>query len=123
MYIEGGIILLNVERRTVMFNMFYNLHQSTDRTAVRDIIELVESLTVVSVGCIPGIFVIELLTLENTRKLCSKFEQAKKRKMKRFLQRGAFKIVLEDEVPDGANILGGWYVLTMTLEGTKARSI
>lgn len=61
----------------------------------------------------PRILLTELLKPNDPRGYSPEFVAAKKKEMDGLLRRGTWKVVLRDEVPSGANILGGRFVMSI----------
>lgn len=61
----------------------------------------------------PRILITEVLTPRDVRGDSSEFTAAKKREIEGLISRGTWKLVLRDDVPKNANILGGRFVLTI----------
>jgi Reverse transcriptase (RNA-dependent DNA polymerase) len=64
-------------------------------------------------------YVTEVLSPNDQRSNDPKMNQAKKREIKGLLERGTFRIILKSEIPQGANVLGGRYVLVIKDAGTE----
>jgi Reverse transcriptase (RNA-dependent DNA polymerase) len=63
-------------------------------------------------------FVTEVIRPSDTRSFDTKMKAAKQKQIRGLLERGTFKIVLRNDIPKGANKLGGRYVLTIKDSGT-----
>lgn len=66
----------------------------------------------------PGIFVTEVLKPGDTRSSLPQFDVARAKELEGLARRGVYEIVLKDEVPEGANILGSRFVLSIKNKDT-----
>jgi hypothetical protein len=55
----------------------------------------------------------EIIDKKDPRAHDPRMEAAKRKKIQGLLKRGTFKYILKREIPDGANVLGGRYVLSI----------
>jgi hypothetical protein len=54
----------------------------------------------------------EIIDKKDPRAHDPRMEAAKRKEIQWLLKRGTFKVILKSEIPDGANVLGGRYVLS-----------
>lgn len=66
----------------------------------------------------PNILLTEILTPNDQRGDSPAFDLAKAKEIVELLDRGAFRVVLKEDLDDGANILGGRFVLTIKHKNT-----
>jgi Reverse transcriptase (RNA-dependent DNA polymerase) len=61
----------------------------------------------------------EIIDKKDPRTHDPRMEAAKRKEIQGLLKRGTFKVILKSEIPDGANVLGGRYVLSIKDTGTN----
>ena len=66
-----------------------------------------------------GVFLIEVILPGDVRAKDPRFREAREREIRGLLERGTWKVVLKENVPKDANIIGGRFVLAIKDEGTK----
>jgi hypothetical protein len=64
-----------------------------------------------------SVFIAEIIKQGDPRAM--KFEEAKRKEIQGLIDRGTWKVVLKEDVPDNANILGGRFALAIKDEGTE----
>lgn len=67
----------------------------------------------------PRVFLTEILKPWDVRSNKPQFTEAKKREILGLLDKGTFSVVLTEEVPPTANVLGGRFVLSIKNKGTQ----
>jgi hypothetical protein len=65
------------------------------------------------------VHITEIIEADDPRATCPKMQRAKVVEMKGLLEKGVFEIILRDDIPEGANTLGGRYVLALKDVGTE----
>lgn len=69
----------------------------------------------------PGVLTTEVLAPNDNRSLSPEFNDAKQKGIEVLIDKGAFEILLKEDLPEGANVLGGRSVLAIkTWERTKS---
>jgi hypothetical protein len=63
-------------------------------------------------------YITEVIQHDDVRANDPMMTDAKRKKIRGLLERGTFRIIMRSEIPAGANILGGIYVLSIKDSGT-----
>ena len=61
----------------------------------------------------PGIFVTEVLDMNDPRKDDPRFEEARAIELAGLAEKGAFELVIKEDIAEGSNVLGGRFVLSI----------
>ena len=65
-----------------------------------------------------GVHLTEVIKSEDPRNKDPRFDEVKRKEINGLIERGTWKIVAKDEVPENANVMGGRFVLAIKDEGT-----
>lgn len=85
----------------------------------RDIIKLLKSTRKFTKEGPPGVFITETLAPNDIRERAPEFNNARREEIMALLEKGAFEVVMKENVPKNANILGGRFLLALKNVGMK----
>lgn len=116
--IEGKQIYVNVNNESKKFHIAQTL-PITSGTKDNELKRLHKALKQFGSNPPPGIFMTETILPNDPRAQLTEFKLAKMKELEGLAKRGAFEIILKDDVPQNSNILGGRFVLTIKNKGTN----
>lgn len=110
--LSGRQVWVNNDQRVVQLNIAQILPKTLESDDL-DIVKLLKWMKQFSTGGPPRIFVLEVLAPNDSRRWMPQFDKEKKDEIAGLMEKGAFEVVMEDDVPSGANILGERFVLAV----------